>query len=121
MQTLPSGQTIAHSGLDLIAFGKVEHLAMETDSAMQIMVVRRGSGKDRIRVKWKTENVSILEESFLDIGGEISLGKDEMSAVIQLEIIDNDAWNIEALQLVHLYEPSNCVMVRCNLLTLTIT
>ena len=111
MQTLPSGQTVPHTGLDLIAFGKVEHLAMETDSALQILVVRRGSGKDKIRVKWKTENVSVLPESFLDISGEISLGENEMSTVIQLEIIDNEAWNIEALQLVHLFEPTNCVMV----------
>lgn len=90
---------------------QVEHLALETDAAVQISVVRRGSGKGKISFQWHTENVSVLPVSYLQLSGEITMGEGVMNDSIVIEIKDNDSWNIEALQLVHLLEPQNCVLV----------
>ena len=90
---------------------QVEHLALETDTAVEISVVRRGNGEGKIKCTYKTENVSVLPESYQELEGEVVMDNGVMTATIQIDIIDNDSWNIEAQTLVHLLEPTNCVLV----------
>ena len=92
---------------DLIAFAQVEYLCYESDPSIEIGLVRRGTGKGVVTVDWATENQSVMDESYEDFSGTVEFADGQFTQSIALQIIDNDEWNLEALELVHLKNPSS--------------
>ena len=107
---LRSKQPQGHAGLDLVAFGKVEHLCDEQCGKTKLHFVRRGLGEEDVRFEWKTENVNVLAESYSDFQGEVTIKAGQYECTVDLKIDNNDVWNIEAVQLVHMHSPVNCVL-----------
>lgn len=106
----PRGVEDPKGGLDVMAFGSVENYCYETSPFIEIPVVRRGTGKGEISASWKLENVNVLAISYKDQAGTVTFSDGEKGAVIKVMIYDNDQWNLEATQLVHLFDPVNCTL-----------
>ena len=93
---LKSKHTTTHDGLDLVpshttraplivswpqvAFGKVEHLCNEDDGKVKLLFVRRGTGKEDVTFQFKTENVNVNPESYIDFKGTITIRAGEFKA-----------------------------------------
>jgi len=82
---------------DVVAFEMVENLCFETDKISKVGLVRRGALKGKITVGWKTENINIMKESYIDQQGTATFEHGINKASIDIEILDNDEWNLEAL------------------------
>jgi len=91
---------VLHSGVgkkDVVAFENVENLCFETDNVTSIGLVRRGALKGRITVGFKTENVNIMQESYIDQQGTATFEDGQNKSSVDIKILDNDEWNLEAL------------------------
>lgn len=96
--------------LDLVAFGTVEHICYEHDGQLNIKLVRRGTGKQEVQVEWKIENVNVVASSFCEQSGTAVIPAGQFKSEITINLVDNDVWNMEALQLMKLHSPKDCVM-----------
>ena len=86
----------------------MEHHCTEHDKAVSVKLLRRGSGRGEIRVNWRTENVNTLPGSFKKRTGTVLFRDNIFEHVIEIGIIDDENWNVEAVEKVVLYEPVNC-------------
>ena len=104
-----------------MAFSKVEHLCDEGAGSVTLQVVRRGFGHEDVHVKWKTDNVNTIPSSYKDLEGEVTIKAGEFSSEIVLDIVDNDVWNMEAIQTMTLHSPSdNCVLGELKVTTIVV-
>ena len=88
----------------IIGFSSVEWLCFEADGSITLQVVRSGISDSKVTFSWETENNNIMPGSYIAQEGKITLEPNQNSAMIPIEILDNDTWNVESTQLVHIKE-----------------
>merc|ERR1712166_818376 len=106
---------LASDGPPLVAFKKVEYLCFEDVGAIQITVVRRygndtPAGDGSSTVHWRTANMNTIPESYIDLEGTLVFEPGDVEKTFSMQILDNDVWNMEASQMVHLHSPEDCVL-----------
>ena len=86
----------------------MEYHCTEKDQVVKVKVLRRGSGQSEVSVKWRTENVNTVLTSFSERTGMITFAKQEFEQIIEVGIVDDDNWNVEAVEKIVLHDPINC-------------
>jgi len=95
---------------ELVAFAQVESICTENDGMITVPLVRRGLGETEVTVEWYTKNINIMEESYIDQSGTVVIPPGVMTADIEIEILDNDEWNVEARQILFLSNPQGAIL-----------
>ena len=67
----------------------MEHLCNEDCGNIKLLFVRRGTGKEDVTFQFKTENVNVNAESYIDFKGTITIRAGEFKAYAKLKIDDN--------------------------------
>ena len=82
---------------DLIGFASVEFVCMEgAEGGLVVSVVRRGNGKEKITLTWKTENGNVSKDSYDDQSGELTFDSGVFHNSMTLNVNDNPAWSTES-------------------------
>ena len=90
--------------LPIVRFASEMHVSVEGDTATSLTVIRRGCLETAVSVRWSNENVSTSSGSFLPQSGVVRFGAGETHAQIEIQLLDDAAWNLEAVQTVKLLE-----------------
>ena len=96
---------------DLIGFAGVEFVCMEGCPGLEVSVVRRGNGREKITLTWKTENGNVGKESYQDQTGEITFESGVFTGSLKLVINDNPGWSTESTMCVIWLSPFVLSMV----------
>ena len=78
---------------------------MEGEDSVTLAVRRRGPQHGEVAAEWENENLSTAGDSFLPQSGVLRFSPGQSRAEIRLKLLDDDAWNLEAAQIVRLRVP----------------
>lgn len=82
---------------DTVEFAAVEFLCMEGDREVELVVERRGDGKEALELAYNTIDVNVGAECYVPSSGTLKLAENQFQTSFTIPIQDNPQWNVESL------------------------
>jgi hypothetical protein len=99
----PTPQPMDDNEYEVVEFSSVEYLTLEGSSDVVTMqICRRGQTGRALDVHWKTDNVNIEPDYYIEQEGTVTLKPGESDVDIDVHVMDNPMWNVEAIMSVTL-------------------